>query len=187
MAAHPILRGLDRLLAQTGLRASGAEALLTMALCVALAYLVLRLAMPPAPALMLAAAFGIGLPAFRLSRLRARRRHRLQAQLPDALDLLARSLRGGLPVNAALAVVARQMPDPLGSELGVVVDQVAHGRTLDDALERLNERIDLPDLRQLAIAVQIQRDAGADLAATLDGIAGAMCCAGPAKSRFEET
>jgi tight adherence protein B len=185
-APLPSLRALDRLLAQAGLRPSGAEALLAIALCVALAYLMLRLAMPPAPALLLAATFGIGLPVFRLSRLRAWRRHRVEAQLPDALDLLAQSLRAGLPVNAAFAVVARQTPDPLGSELGVVVDQVTCGRALDDALEHLNERMDLPDLRQLAIAVAIQRG-GSDLAATLDGIAGAACCAGPPESRSEET
>jgi tight adherence protein B len=187
MAGPPVLRRLDRLLVQAGLRASGAEALLGMALCAALAYVMLRLAMAPAPALMLAAALGLGLPAFRLSRCKARRQRRVQAQLPHALDLLARTLRAGLPTSAALAVVAQQVPDPLGSELEIVADEVSYGRALDEALEHLNARIDLPDLRQLTIAIQIQCGAGADLAATLDGLAKVAGCAGPPRSRFEET
>jgi tight adherence protein B len=61
------------------------------------------------------------------------------------------------------------MPDPLGSELGIVVDEITYGRALDAALERLDNRVGLPDLRALRIAVDIQD--GGDLAHTLDGLA----------------
>jgi tight adherence protein B len=173
IAALPILGSLERLLTQAGTSASIGRALLWMAICGALAFALLRLVLALAPpiTLMLAVVLGIALPVLHLMRRKARRLRRFEEQLPGALDLLVRSLRVGHPFNAALAVVAQEMPDPLGSEFGIVVDEVTYGQALDEALERLNERIDLPDLRYLTIAVQIQYGAGGNLAEVLDGLA----------------
>ena len=66
------------------------------------------------------------------------------------------------------------MPDPLGSEFGVVVDEISYGRAPDVALARLEGRVDLPDLRCLTLAVQIRSGADGNLAAALDGLAKAM-------------
>jgi tight adherence protein B len=171
--ALPALRSLDRLLIQAGVSASVERALLWMLLCGAPAFVLLRFATALASpaALILAAIVGIGLPVLQLMRCRARRRCRFETQLPDALDLLARRLRAGDPFAAALADVARAMPDPLGSELGILVDDMSYGRAPDQALARLSERIDLPDLRCLKVAVQIHGGAGDDLAQALDGLA----------------
>jgi len=168
----PILRSFDRLLSQAGVSASVGRGLLWMCLCGALSFVPLRLmlALPPVPALLLAAAIGIGVPVLYLVRRKARRLRLFEAQLPGALDLLVRSLRVGHPFNAALAVVAQEMPDPLGSEFGIVVDEVTYGQALDEALERLNDRIALPDLRYLTVAVQIQYGTGGNLAEVLDGL-----------------
>jgi tight adherence protein B len=172
----PGLGSLDRLLARAGVSAPVERALLWMLLCGALSFTLLRLAigLTSLPALMLAAIAGIGLPVLHLIRCRARRRRRFETQLPDALDLLARRLRAGDPFVSGLAEVAKAMPDPLGSEFGIVVDEVSYGRAPDQALARLSERTDLPDLRCLKVAVQIHGGAGDDLAQALDGLAGLL-------------
>jgi tight adherence protein B len=169
----PGLRALDRLLVQAGVGASAGRAALWMLLLGGLFLVLLRLAtaLPPPAALGLAALGGIGLPVLHLIRRKLRRLRRFEAQLPGALDLLVRSLRVGHPFNAALAVVAQEMPDPLGSEFGIVVDEVTYGQALDEALDRLNERVDLPDLRYLTVAVQIQHGTGGNLAEVLNGLA----------------
>jgi tight adherence protein B len=169
----PILRSLDRLLIQAGVSTSAGRAALYMGLLGGVLFALLRLAtaLPPPIALVLAAAGGITLPVLYLIRRKVKRLRLFEAQLPGALDLLVRSLRVGHPFNSALALVAQEMPDPLGSEFGIVVDEVTYGQALDEALERLNERIDLPDLRYLTIAVQIQYGTGGNLAEVLDGLA----------------
>ena len=172
----PLLGSLDRLLTQAGASASIGRALLSMALCAAVALALLRLSstLPPTLAPMAAGAFGIGLPVLCLMLRRAWRRGRFEEQLPDALDLITRSLRAGDTLGGALAAVAREMPDPLGSEFGVVADEISYGRSPDAALARLDERVGLPDLRYLTLAVQIRSGADGNLAAALDGLARAM-------------
>lgn len=173
VAGLPILDRLDRLLIQAGSAAPVGQALLWMAVCGLLIFAVLRLvvALPPLPALLLAAGGGIGLPVFHLIGRKAWRRRRFEEQLPAALDLLVRSLRAGHPLNAAIAAVAQKMPDPIGSEFGIVVDEVTYGQALDKGLERLHQRVDLPDLRYLTMALEIQDGDSGNLAELLDGLA----------------
>jgi tight adherence protein B len=139
-----------------------------------LAVLRVSTALPSTFASMLAGALGVGLPVLYLMLCRAGRRRRFEEQLPEAVELLDRSLRGGDTLSGALAAVAQQMPDPLGSEFGVVVDEITYGRAPDAALARLERRVDLPDLRYLTLAVQIRSGADGNLAAALDGLAKAM-------------
>ena len=93
-----------------------------------------------------------------------------EEQLPDALDLMVRSLRVGHPINAAISIVAREMPDPLGTEFGIIADEATYGMPVMDALERMADRVPVPDLRFLAIAVNIQATSGGNLAEILDGL-----------------
>jgi tight adherence protein B len=169
----PGLHSLNRLLIQAGVSASAGRAALWMLMLGCFFLFVLRLATALAPvlALGLAALGGVGLPVLYLIRRKLRRLRSFETQLPGALDLLVRSLRVGHPFNAALAVVAQELPDPLGSEFGIVVDEVTYGQALDEALEHLNERVDLPDLRYLTVAVQIQHGTGGNLAEVLNGLA----------------
>lgn len=94
----------------------------------------------------------------------------LEEQFPDAIDLMVRSLRVGHPITAAIAIVAREMPDPLGSEFGLIADEATYGMNINDALDRLAVRVPVPDLRFFAIAVNIQSTSGGNLAEVLDGL-----------------
>jgi tight adherence protein B len=98
---------------------------------------------------------------------RGRRTRRFEEQLPDALDLLVRSLRVGHPLSSALNVVATEMPDPVGTEFGVAVDEITYGAQVPDALERMTQRLDLQDLRYFVVVVSIQYNSGGNLAEVL--------------------
>ncbi len=95
----------------------------------------------------------------------------IEEQLPDAVELMVRSLRVGHPFMSAVGIVAREVADPLGSEMGVIADEAAYGRDVSDALKSMAERLDLQDLRFLAVAVTIQQTSGGNLAEILDGLA----------------
>ena len=95
----------------------------------------------------------------------------IEEQLPDAVELMVRSLRVGHPFSAALQIVAKEVPDPLGSEMGVISDEAAYGRDVAEALKSMAERIDMQDLRFLAVAVKIQQTSGGNLAEILAGLA----------------
>ncbi|WP_342076737.1 type II secretion system F family protein [Yoonia sp. SS1-5] len=92
-------------------------------------------------------------------------------QLPDAVELMVRSLRVGHPFSSAVAIVAREVPDPLGTEMGMISDEAAYGRDMGETLKAMAERLDIQDLRFLAVAVTIQQTSGGNLAEILDGLA----------------
>ncbi|MEO1239216.1 MAG: type II secretion system F family protein [Pseudomonadota bacterium] len=94
----------------------------------------------------------------------------IEEQLPDAVDLMVRSLRVGHPFSSALQIVAKEVPDPLGSEMGVISDEAAYGRDVGEALKTMAERMDMQDLRFLAVAVTIQQTSGGNLAEILHGL-----------------
>ena len=95
----------------------------------------------------------------------------IEEQLPDAVELMVRSLRVGHPFSSAIGIVAKEVPDPLGSEMGVIADEAAYGRDMGESLKAMAERMDMQDLRFLAVAVTIQQTAGGNLAEILDGLA----------------
>ena len=95
----------------------------------------------------------------------------IEEQLPESVELMVRSLRVGHPFSSALQIVAKEVPDPLGSEMGVISDEAAYGRDVGDALKAMAERLDMQDLRFLAVAVTIQQTSGGNLAEILDGLA----------------
>lgn len=95
----------------------------------------------------------------------------IEEQLPDAVELMVRSLRVGHPFSSALTIVSKEVPDPLASEMGVISDESAYGRDVGEALKEMAERLDMQDLRFLAVAVTIQQTSGGNLAEILDGLA----------------
>ncbi|WP_341211972.1 type II secretion system F family protein [uncultured Limimaricola sp.] len=117
-----------------------------------------------------AAAMGVGGVYVWVSNKAKKRIGLIEAQLPEAIELMVRSLRVGHPFSSAIAVVAKEVPDPLGSEMGLIADEAAYGRDMSDSLKAMAERLDLQDLRFLAVAVTIQRQAGGNLAEILDGL-----------------
>ena len=94
-----------------------------------------------------------------------------EEQLPDAVELMVRSLRVGHPFASAIQAVAKEIPDPLGTEFGIIADEAAYGRNVVDSLRDLAERLDMQDLRFLAVAVSIQQTSGGNLAEVLEGLA----------------
>jgi len=102
---------------------------------------------------------------------KARKRIKLfEEQLPDALDLMVRSLRVGHPMTAAIGIVAREMPDPLGTEFGLVADEATYGMNVNQALGRVADRVPVADLRFVAVAMNIQATSGGNLAEVLEGL-----------------
>ncbi|WP_374396902.1 type II secretion system F family protein [Tabrizicola sp.] len=94
----------------------------------------------------------------------------LEEQLPDSIELMVRSLRVGHPFSTAIGIVAKEIPDPLGSEFGVIADEAAYGRDVAESLKAFAERMDSQDLRFLAVAVSIQQQSGGNLAEILEGL-----------------
>lgn len=95
----------------------------------------------------------------------------LEEQLPDAVELMVRSLRVGHPFSAAVGIMSKEVPDPLGTEFGLIADEAAYGKDISLSLKEFAERMDSQDLRFLAVAVSIQQSSGGNLAEILDGLA----------------
>jgi tight adherence protein B len=110
------------------------------------------------------------LPYFTLRLLRARRLGKFEAQFPDALDIIIRSLRAGHPVPVAIAMVGREMKDPIGSEFGIVSDEVTYGADLETAMRNLYARIGSDDLPLFVTAVAIQSSTGGNLGEILQNL-----------------
>jgi tight adherence protein B len=121
-------------------------------------------------AVLIALFCGVGLPYLVLRFLRSRRQKAFGAQFPDALDMIVRSLRAGHPTPIALTMVAREMQDPIGSEFGIVVDEITYGADLETALRNLNVRIGQDDLPLFVTAVAIQGSTGGNLGEILSNL-----------------
>ena len=106
-----------------------------------------------------------------IARKAKKRMSMLGEQLPEAVELMVRSLRVGHPFSSAIGIVAREVPDPLGTEMGMISDEAAYGRDMGESLKTMAERLDNQDLRFLAVAVTIQQTSGGNLAEILDGLA----------------
>ncbi|SFJ03505.1 type II secretion system F family protein [Albimonas pacifica] len=104
---------------------------------------------------------------------------KFEEQLPDAIELMVRALRIGHPFSSAVSIVAQEMPDPIGTEFGIIADEAIYGLDVNESLDRMAERIAVPDLRFLAMAVAIQSQSGGNLAEILAGLAAVV------RSRFK--
>ncbi len=102
--------------------------------------------------------------------LRGRRQKKFGAQFPDAIDIIVRSLRAGHPVPIAINMVAREMPDPIGSEFGIVTDEITYGADLETAMRNLFFRVGTDDLPLFVTAVAIQGSTGGNLGEILENL-----------------
>lgn len=117
-----------------------------------------------------AAAAAIGIPVMVVAILAERRRKRMQAQFPVALDIFVRALRSGHPIASAMELLTHEMDDPIGSEFGLVADEVSYGAELTDALNDMAERWDLDDIRMFVVSLSVQNETGGNLAEILDNL-----------------
>jgi tight adherence protein B len=121
-------------------------------------------------ALLIALFCGLVLPILVLRVLRGRRQKKFGAQFPDGLDVIVRSLRAGHPVPVAISMVAREMQDPIGSEFGIIADEITYGADLETALRNLYFRIGQDDLPLFVTAVAIQGTTGGNLGEILQNL-----------------
>jgi tight adherence protein B len=118
-----------------------------------------------------AALIGGALPFLNVIRLRNKRLHKLEKQLPDVADTLGRALRAGHSFASAIGMVSTEFSEPMGGEFRITFDEINYGVPLNEALLNLASRVPIRDLRYFVIAVLIQRETGGNLAEVLDGIA----------------
>lgn len=121
--------------------------------------------------IIVAVAMGVGAVFVWVNNTAKKRLGMIEEQLPDAVELMVRSLRVGHPFSSALTIVSKEIPDPLATEMGVIADESAYGRDVGEALKEMAERLDMQDLRFLAVAVSIQQTSGGNLAEILHGLA----------------
>jgi tight adherence protein B len=119
---------------------------------------------------LIAAISGVAGPIIYLKGKSAERVRKFQEQFPDALDLVVRSLRVGHPLSTALSTIAKEIPDPLGREFAIAARQVTFGKSTPEAINGISRRINLPDIRFFAVAVQIHHESGGNLAEILNGL-----------------
>ena len=110
------------------------------------------------------------LPLWHLRRARTRRLRQFEKQLPDALDMMVRSLRAGHPMSVAVGLVGRELNDPAGTEFGIVSDEVTFGAQLESAVARMAERVGFEGLQLLSVALSIQSKTGGNLTGILQNL-----------------
>lgn len=142
----------------------GAAVLGAAVLGAILAFTALR---QPAAAPVGALLLGAGAPIVFLKVMAGRRAKALGQQLPQALEVIVRSLEAGHPIPTAVSLVGREMPDPIGSEFGMASDEIAYGATLEQAVDRMALRCQHPDVDLFAATVRLQERAGGNLTGLL--------------------
>jgi tight adherence protein B len=110
------------------------------------------------------------LPVMVLNVRATRMRKKMQEQFPVALDVFVRGLRAGHPIAAALDLLTVEMPDPIGTQFGLAVDEVTYGAELRDALQNMAERWDLDDMRMFVVSLSVQNETGGNLAEILENL-----------------
>jgi tight adherence protein B len=170
----------ERMLMQTQLTVPTSQLMLLILLApVAVFFLILVImialgsGVSPGRLLMIAtfaAAIGAGLPLMILNFKATRTRKKMQEQFPVALDVFVRGLRAGHPIAAALDLLTVEMPDPVGTQFGLAVDEVTYGAELRDALSNMADRWDLEDMRMFVVSLSVQSETGGNLAEILENL-----------------
>lgn len=157
---------------QTGLKVGiGQYALICIG--VGLAFTLVRALvfdMPATLAVLLGLVSGLGLPHIAIGFLISRRVKRFLADFPEAIDLIIRGLRSGLPVPESIRIVGQEFNGPVGVEFSRISDRIRFGQTLEDALWDAVKRIDLPDFKFFVVSLSVQRETGGNLAETLENL-----------------
>ena len=125
----------------------------------------------PLLALLGGLAIGLALPHKIVSMQIKKRLLKFNAKFPDAIELMVRGLRSGLPISETLGIVSTELPDPVGAEFRGVVDRIRIGKTMDASLDDMAERINTPEFLFFCITLAIQRETGGNLAETLMNLA----------------
>jgi tight adherence protein B len=117
---------------------------------------------------------GLGLPRWLLARLTRRRQARFIDEFANAIDVIVRGVKSGLPLPECLGIIARESPDPVGTEFTELVEQQRVGVPLNEAFERMMTRMPLAEVRFFAIVIAIQQQAGGNLSEALGNLSGVL-------------
>ena len=171
---------LERLIIASQVKAEPTRVLLILAILPTLLFLMFLLLMvgksiliTPGRVLLVATIAGLlgaGVPLTLLQSRATRVRKKMEAQFPVALDVFVRGLRAGHPVASALDLLTVEMSDPIGSEFGLVVDEVTYGADLRDAIGAMAERWGLEDMRMFVVSLSVQSETGGNLAEILENL-----------------
>jgi tight adherence protein B len=114
---------------------------------------------------------GIGVPHMVVGRMIAKRIKKFLMRFPDAIELLVRGLRSGLPITETIGVVGGEVPDPVGAEFRSITDRMRIGRTMEAALQETADKLETPEFNFFVVTLAIQRETGGNLAETLGNLA----------------
>ena len=161
-----------RRLQQTGRTWTLAQyGLVSLGIIVVVSLLLIVKGLPLLLALMVGLFVGVGLPHFIVGKLIKRRVAKFTARFPDAIELMVRGLRSGLPISETLGIVADELPGAIGDEFRTVSDKMKIGRTMEAALQDVADRLGTPEFQFFVITLAIQRETGGNLAETLANLA----------------
>jgi tight adherence protein B len=163
---------LKKRLAMTGKNWTvGQYGMATVGLLVLIGGLLLVRGAPFLVSLLIAVVVGAGLPHFVVGWFIKKRGNKFTAKFPDAIELLVRGLRSGLPISETMGVVGAEVPGPVGEEFRAISDKMKIGRTMDAALQETADRLGTPEFQFFVISIAIQRETGGNLAETLSNLA----------------
>lgn len=169
----PFYKMLHRLIYETNSQITVERLYLLVGVCCLAWLMVFQIMLPFAPfwlKLILSLPLGAAPIILFLVSARSKKIKKFEEQLPDALDLIVRSLRIGHPLSSSIEVVAKEMPDPLGTEFGLAFDEISFGKEVPEAVQELADRVPVADLKYFAVAVQIHYESGGNLAEILNGL-----------------
>jgi tight adherence protein B len=170
------LKSFDNLVVTSGIRTSTERMLFIAVVSTAVIFELLdivghyNLVVCAAAALLL----GVGGPLLWILNVRRRRMARIIAQMPDALDMLVRSVRAGHPVPTGVGLVAREMNPPIATEFAAVFDEMSYGIDLRQALEKMSRRLHMVEIDYMVAAIRIQSSTGGNLAEVLASLSRVM-------------
>jgi tight adherence protein B len=139
-------------------------------LTVLVGFLLIMKGLPTLLAVLLALIVGVGLPHKIIGKMIKRRVAKFTARFPDAIDLMVRGLRSGLPISETLGIVGEEIPGPISEEFRSVGDKMKIGRTMEAALQETADRLGTPEIQFFVITLAIQRETGGNLAETLNNL-----------------
>jgi len=163
---------LRKRLEMTGKQISlGKYGMICVGICVGFASLLMLRGAPFFLSLLIGLFFGIGGPHFVIGKMIKRRINKFTSSFPDAIELMVRGLRSGLPITETLGIVASEIPGPVGIEFRAVADKMKIGRTMEAALQETADRLGTAEFQFFVITLAIQRETGGNLAETLSNLA----------------
>ncbi len=163
----------------------GQYGMATAGITLVVAMLLLFRGMPILLALFVGLFLGVGLPHFIVGRTIKRRIGKFTAKFPDAIDLLVRGLRSGLPISETIGVVGHEVEGPVGEEFRAVSDKMKIGRTMDAALQETADRLGTAEFQFFVITIAIQRETGGNLAETLANLSNVLRMRGQMKLKIK--